>query len=127
WNHPGRSLGGLFLGSLLGMGSERSVGSYRALALSCRAPRQIRRLAERIRVRYGGGGFLSWRSDGLVRSEFRSRCWLAFLRFRYGRASLGAGLCMCSTRVRGRRLLAFSQNGRPLNDDFPEGNNSLNH
>ncbi len=105
---PGRRLGRLFLGTVLGLGPQGSLGADHAARLPDPAPRPIRRLGQLVLAGLRVGLLLPLRGHGLVRRQLRPGRRPAQLRLRRG--GLAGGDERDHRRgagpARGRRLAA---------------------
>ena len=84
-NNSRRRVGELFLGPILGLGSEGDVGADRAALLHPDLARPTRRLVDTIWFGRGERGLFSRGLDGVVWREFRTRQRIAQLRVRHRR------------------------------------------
>ena len=85
---PGRRLGELLVGPLLGLGPEGNLGLHHAALLHRGDPRAHRRLVGTVRSGGGERGVFRRRGDGLVRGQLRPRQRAPLLRTRRGRRGL---------------------------------------
>ena len=88
-----RRVGELFLGPILGLGSEGNLGADRAALLHPDLARPTRRLVDAIWFGRGERGLFSRGPDGVVWREFCSRQRIAQLRLRHRRRNLCRDLC----------------------------------
>ena len=79
---PGRRLGRLLLGPVLGLGPQGSLGTHHLAGLPDPAPRPVRRLGQHVRAGRGIGRLLPVGHHGLVRRELRAGRRTAQLRLR---------------------------------------------
>src|SRR5207237_9650866 len=79
WHNSWRRLGELFLGTILGLGSERDMGPHRSALLHFDVARPARRLVDPIWFGRGECGLLSGGLDGVVCREFRDGVGIARL------------------------------------------------
>ena len=105
-----RRLGELFLGTILGLGSEGDLGADRAALLHPDLARPARRLVDAIWFGRGERRLFSRGPDGVVRREFRARQRIAQLWIWPRRRNLRRQLCHCRFVVRRVCDLAASRN-----------------
>ena len=79
---PGRRLGRLLVGPVLGLGPERGLGTHHLAGLPDSAPRPVRRLGQHVRPGRRIGRLLPVGHHGLVRRELRAGRRAAQLRLR---------------------------------------------
>ena len=72
WDHPGRRLGRLFVGTVLGVGRQGGLGADHLARVPDPAPRPLRRLGQYLRARLCLGLLLPFRRHGLVWGELRA-------------------------------------------------------
>jgi len=94
WQHPGRHLGALCVGTVLGMGPEGDVVAHLAVELRDSVARSFDRLAARVRPERGERALFPDGVDGVVRGQLHSRQGPSRLRLRHRRHALCRGLCL---------------------------------